>query len=97
MLRLRKEGKTVYSGRNPYFVTRIQKADEIDLFEFEGRFVRVQGKLKIIQKLGNGAKLFYLEHQQLKKGLAVYSSEKIRRRQEMDKIKKATICKLRDL
>ena len=69
-------------------MTRIQKADEIDLFEFEGRFVRVQGKLEKIQKLGKGAKLFYLEHQQLKKGLAVFSSEKIRRRQEMDKIKK---------
>ena len=90
LLRLRKEGKTVYSARNPYFMTRIQKADEIDLFEFEGRFVGVQGKLKKIQKLGNGAKLFYLEHQQLKKGLPVFNSEKIRRRQEqeMDKIKK---------
>ena len=88
MLRLRKESKTVYSARNPYFVRRIQKADGIDLFEFEGRFVRVKGKLKKIQKLGNGAKLFYLEHQQLKKGLAVFSSEKIRWRQEMDKIKK---------
>ena len=41
LLRLRKEGKTVYSARNTYFVTRIQKADEIDLFKFEVRFVRV--------------------------------------------------------
>ena len=88
MLRLRKEGKNVYSARNPYFVTRIQKADEIDFFKFEGRFVRVQGKLKKVQKLGNGAKLFYLEHQQLKKGLAVFNSEKIMRRKEMHKIKK---------
>ena len=46
------------------------------------------GEAKKIQKLGNGTKLFYLEHQQLKKGLAVFSSKKIRRRQEMDKIKK---------
>ena len=38
--------------------------------------MRVQGKLKKIQKLGKWAKLFYLEHQQLKKGLAVFSSEK---------------------
>ena len=46
LLRLRKEGKTVYSARNTYFVTRIQKADEIDLFKFEGLFLRVLGKLK---------------------------------------------------
>ena len=76
LLRLRKEGKTVYSARNQYFVTRIQKAYEINLFEFEGRFVRVQGKLEKIQKLGKVAKLIYLEHQQLKKGLPVISFEK---------------------
>ena len=50
--------------------------------------MRVQGKLEKIQKLGKGAKLFYLEHQQLKKELPVFNSEKIRRRQDMDKIKK---------
>ena len=41
----------------------IQKADEIDLIKFDGRFVRVQGKLKKVQKFGNVAMFFYLEHQ----------------------------------
>jgi len=76
LLRLLKDCKTVYSASIQYFVTKIQKANEIDLFVFERRFMRVQG-----------TKLFYLEQQQLKKGLAVFSSEKIRGLQEMDKIK----------
>ena len=58
LLRLRKESKTVYSARNPYFVTRIQKADGIDLFEFEGRFVRVQGKLKKFKSWERGQSFF---------------------------------------
>ena len=53
---------------------KIQKADEIDLFDLEIEFLRERGKLKKFQKQGKGAKLFYLEHQQLKKGLAVFSS-----------------------
>ena len=69
-------------------MTRIQKADEIDLFKFGGRFVRVQVKLKKIQQLGKVAKLFYLEHQQLKKGLPVISLGKHCKLQEENKIKK---------
>ena len=50
--------------------------------------MRVQGKLKKFKSWERGSELFYLEHQQLKKGMAVFCSEKIRRRQKMKKIKK---------
>ena len=46
LLRLREEGKTVYSTSNPYFVSKIQKAEVIDLSKYNGRFVRVRAKLK---------------------------------------------------
>ena len=45
LLRLREEGKTVYSTRNPYFVSKIQNAEVIDLSKYNGRFVRVRGKI----------------------------------------------------
>ena len=46
LLRLREEGKTVYSTRNPYFVAKIQNAEVIDLSKNNRSFVRVLGKIK---------------------------------------------------
>ena len=46
LLRMCKEGKTVYSRRNPYFVSKIQEVQSINLSKFNGRFVRVRGKIK---------------------------------------------------
>jgi len=48
LLRLREEGKTVYSTRNPDFVAIIQNAEVIDLSKYNGRFVRVRGRIKKI-------------------------------------------------
>ena len=48
LLWLREEGKTVYYTRNPYLVATIQNAEVIDLSKYNGRFVRVRGKLNCI-------------------------------------------------
>ena len=62
LLRMCKEGKTVYSRRNPYFVSKIQEVQSINLSKFNGRFVRVRGKIKKINTLRKGVKLIYFYH-----------------------------------
>jgi len=94
LLRMRKEGKTVYSRKNPYFVTKIQKAQSINLSKFNGRFVRVRGKIKNIKTLGKGAKLIYLYHQRMKKGLPVISFENQRNWLGLNKIRKGDFLQI---
>jgi len=94
LLRMRKEGKTVYSRKNPYFVSKIQKAQSISLSKFNGRFVRVRGKIKKINTLGKGAQLIYLYHQRMKKGLAVISFENQRKWLGLNKIRKGDFLQI---
>jgi len=94
LLRMRKEGKTVYSRKNPYFVSKIQEAQSISLSKFNGRFVRVRGKIKKINTLGKGAKLIYLHHQRMKKGLAVISFENQRNWLGLNKIRKGDFLQI---
>jgi len=94
LLRMRKEGKTVYSRKNPYFVSKIQEAQSINLSKFNGRFVRVRGKIKKINTLGKGAKLIYLYHQRMKKGLAVISFENQRNWLGLNKIRKGDFLQI---
>jgi len=88
LLRMREEGKTVYSSSNPYFVSKIAEAQSIDLSKYNGRFVRVRGKIKNIKTLGKGAKLIFLYHKRMKKGLPVISFENQRKWLGLDKISK---------
>jgi len=88
LLRMRKEGKTVYSSSNPYFVSKIAEAQSIDLSKYNGRFVRVRGKIKNIKTLGKGAKLIFLYHKRMQKGLPVISFENQRKWLGLDKISK---------
>lgn len=94
LLRMRIEGKTVYSRKNPYFVSKIQKAQSISLSKFNGRFVRVRGKIKKINTLGKGAQLIYLYHQRMKKGLAVISFENQRNWLGLNKIRKGDFLQI---
>ena len=94
LLRMRKEGKTVYSRKNPYFVSKIQEAQSISLSKFNGRFVRVRGKIKKINTLGKGAQLIYLYHQRMKKGLAVISFENQRSWLGLNKIRKGDFLQI---
>jgi len=94
LLRMRKEGKTVYSRKNPYFVSKIQEAQSISLSKFNGRFVRVRGKIKKINTLGKGAQLIYLYHQRMKKGLAVISFENQRNWLGLNKIRKGDFLQI---
>jgi primosomal replication protein N len=75
-------------------VVQIHKAEVIDLLEYEGRFVRLRGKVKKIQKLGNGVKLFLMQHQQQPQGLPVISFEKQRQWQGLDKIRKGDLLQI---
>jgi len=76
--RLRTEGTTVYSHKNPYFIARKRAAEFLNPRAYNGRFVRVYGVVKSIKKLRNGAKIWYLDHRRLKGGLAVISFRKQR-------------------
>ena len=49
LLRMRKEGKTDYSHKNPYFVSKIQEEQSINLLKFNGRFVSKWGKMEKIK------------------------------------------------
>jgi len=94
LLRMRKEGKTVYSHKNPYFVSKIQEAESIDLSKYNGRFVRVRGKIKKIKTLRKGAKLIFLYHQRMKKGLPVISFENQRNWLGLQKIRKGDLLQI---
>jgi len=91
--RLREEGKTVYSTRT-YFVAKIQNAEVIDLSKYNGRFVRVQGKIKKIQQLRKGAQLIFLKHKRMKKGLPVISFENQRNWLGLQKIRKGDLLQI---
>ena len=54
-------------------MANIQNAEVIDLSKYNGRFERVQGKIKKIQHLRKGAQLMFLKHKRMKKGLPVIS------------------------
>jgi endonuclease YncB( thermonuclease family) len=94
LLRMRKEGKTVYSLKNPYFVSKIKNAQEINLSKYNGRFVRVRGKIKKIKTLGKGAKLIFLNHKRMKKGLPVISFENQRKWLGLEKIRKGDVLQI---
>ena len=94
LLRMRKEGKTVYSLKNPYFVSKIKNAQEINLSKYNGRFIRVRGKIKKIKTLGKGAKLIFLNHKRMKKGLPVISFENQRKWLGLEKIRKGDVLQI---
>jgi len=94
LLRLREEGKTVYSTKNPYFVAKIQNAEVIDLSKYNGRFVRVRGKIKKIQQLRKGAQLIFLKHKRMKKGLPVISYENQRNWLGLQKFRKGGLLQI---
>ena len=91
---MRKEGKTVFSISNTYFVSKIAEEQSIDLSKYNGRFVRVRGKIKNIKTLGKGVKLIFLCHKRMKQGLLVISFENQRKWLGLDKIGKNDYLKI---
>ena len=86
--RLRREGKTVYSAKNPWFRIRKIPARLLHLLELQDRFVRVVGTIQKIRKLRKGAKLVYLEHDQIRSGVPVITFENQRRWQKLEGLKR---------
>ena len=72
---MRKEGKTFYSSSNQYLVSKIAEVQSRDLSKYNGRFVRVLGKIKNINTFGKDAKLIFLYYKRMKKDLLVISFE----------------------
>ena len=62
--------------------------------KFNGRFVRVRGKIKKINTLGKCAKLIYLYRQRMKKGLAVISFENQRNGLGLNKMRKGDFLQI---
>ncbi len=94
LLRLRKEGKTVYSKRNPFFVAKIQTANSINLSKFNGRFIRVKGMVKNIKILRKGAQLVYLQHNHYKKGLPIITFENQRKWLGIESLQKGNVVQI---
>jgi endonuclease YncB( thermonuclease family) len=72
LLRLRDEGKTVYSRKNPLFFINHMSPDEVDPELHKNRFLRVRGQVQRVQKLRRGAALIFLHHPRSRAGLAVF-------------------------
>ena len=75
-------------------MSKIQKAEVIDLSKYNGRFVRVQGKIKKIQQLRKGAQLMFLKHKRMKIGLTVISSEHQQNWLGLQKIRKGELLQI---
>ena len=75
-------------------MANIQNAEVIDLSKYNGRFVRVQGKIKKIQQLRKGAQLMFLKHRGMKKGLPVISFENQRNWLGLQKIRKGNLLQI---
>lgn len=86
--RLKREGKTVYSAKNPWFRIKKLPARRIRLSEWQGRFVRVEGTIQKVRKLRKGARLWYLEHDQIRSGVPVITFENQRRWQALEGVKR---------
>ena len=75
-------------------MSKIQNAEVIDLSKYNGRFVRVRGKIKKIQQLRKGAQLMFLKHRRMKKGLPVISFENQRNWLGLQKIRKGDLSQI---
>ena len=56
-------------------MAKIQNAEVIDLSKYNGRFVRVRGKINKIQQMRKGAQVMFFKHKRMKKGMPVISFE----------------------
>ena len=77
-------------------MAKIQNAEVIDLSKYNGRFVRVRGKIKKIQQLRKGAQLMFLKHKRMKKGLTAICFENQRNWLGLQKIRKGDLLQIED-
>lgn len=61
--RLAKEGRTVYSSRNRRFVSKLQKAERLNLSRYKDRFVQLEGTLERRERRGSYIELLFLSPQ----------------------------------
>ncbi|HJO45510.1 MAG TPA: thermonuclease family protein [SAR324 cluster bacterium] len=88
--RLRDEGKTVYSLKNPLFKVQPKESLSLQPAVHEGRFLRVRGRVETIRDLSRGARLIFLQNRFLKPGLPVITFPKQRKASRMENLRVKT-------
>ena len=78
-------------------MAKIQNAEVIDLSKYNGRFVRVRGKIKKIQQLRKGEQLIFLKHKRMNRDCRLSALKISETGWDCKKSVKVIFCKLRVL
>ena len=88
--RLRDEGKTVYSLKNPLFRAEPRESLNLKPAQYKGLFLRVRGSVVKTRDLSRGAQLIFLKSRNLKKGLPVITFKEQRKENRLEQLSRGT-------
>mgnify|MGYP001220772265 FL=1 len=88
--RLRDEGKTVYSLKNPLFRAEPRESLNLKPAQNKGLFLRVRGMVVKTQDLSRGAQLIFLKSRNLKQGLPVITFKEQRKENRLEQLSRGT-------
>ena len=88
--RLRDEGKTIYSLKNP--LSRAEPRESLNLkpAQYKGLFLRVRGAMLKTRDLSRGAQLIFLKSSNLKQGLPVITFKEQRKENRLEQLSRGT-------
>ena len=88
--RLRDEGKTVYSLKNPLFRAEPRESLNLKPAQYKGLFLRVRGAVVKTRDLSRGAQLIFLKSRNLKQGLPVITFKEQRQENRLEQLSRGT-------
>ena len=88
--RLRDEGKTVYSLKNPLFRAEPRESLNLKPAQYKGLFLRVRGAVLKTRDLSRGAQLIFLKSRNLKQGLPVITFKEQRKENRLEQLSRGT-------
>ena len=88
--RLRDEGKTVYSLKNPLFRAEPRESLNLKPAQYKGLFLRVRGVVLKTRDLSRGAQLIFLKSRNLKQGLPVITFKEQRQENRFEQLSRGT-------
>jgi len=88
--RLRDEGKTVYSLKNPLFRAEPRESLNLKPAQYKGLFLRVRGSVVKTRDLSRGAQLIFLKSRNLKQGLPVITFKEQRKENQLEQLSRGT-------
>ena len=88
--RLRDEGKTVYSLKNPLFRAEPRESLNLKPAQYKGLFLRVRGSVVKTRDLSRGAQLIFLKSRNLKQGLPVITFKEQRKVNQLEQLSRGT-------